>query len=189
MKKITLALGVIALLSTAVIAGPNSSGAYVGLGYGVTEYYDDGWTSSVDKSDSGYKLYGGYQFNNIIGVEASYTDYGSFTDKVTNSEYVSPTTFSVAANAGYSFLDGQLRPFGILGLGYASVDYDTSSIDSGNTGTVHYGVGVQYEPTILKGVGFRLAYEADLYLIETIVPSKTYEQVFDLLYLGVQYKF
>ena len=191
MKKITLALGVVALLSTAVIAGPNSSGAYAGLGYGTTNYEDNGWVgSNVDNSDSGLKLYGGYQFNNVVAVEVAYTDYGDFKNTVTNSTYIAPTVFSVAANVGYSFLDSQLRPYGILGLGYASLNDNDPYLTTDNTGTIHYGVGIQYEPNLFKGVGFRLGYESDLYIIETVFPTNnTYNQVFSLLYLGVQYKF
>jgi len=195
MKKLTLALGVVAFLSTAIIAGPNSSGAYVGLGYGTTNYESDDFVSGVDTTDSGFKVYGGYQFNNIIAVEAAYTDYGDFKLPAINKTYVAPTSFSVAANVGYSFLDSQLRPYGMLGLGYLplnTTDYFIKEAGEDKQATLHYGVGIQYEPNLFKGVGFRLGYEADIYSIEIINPAledKTYTQAFSLLYLGVQYKF
>ncbi len=199
MKKILSMAAVLALMSTAAIAGPNSSGAYVGLGYGVSAYADDDFTEKemkhkgLDDSDSGFTVYGGYQFNKIIGVEAGYTDYGEFTADHDYSQ--SATSFHVAANAGYSFLDGQLRPFGTLGLGYVSLDWQNKSdiIDLDDGGAAfHYGFGIQYEPDFLAGFGFRLAYEADVYAVQVTDladDDETYTQALGLMYIGAQYKF
>ncbi len=196
MKKSILAMGAAALLSTAVIAGPNSSGAYVGAGFGATGYADDNYVQDVgrtglDKSDTGYKIYGGYQFNNIVGVEVGYTDYGKFSAA---QDYIQEANaMSVGANVGYSFLDGQLRPFGIIGLGYVNLDTQNSpvTIVDDTVATFHYGVGIQYEPDALIGFGLRLAYEEDFYSIEhvKVIGTITYLQALGVVYLGVQYKF
>jgi len=200
MKKILSMAAVLVLMSTAAIAGPNSSGAYVGVGVGSSVYADDDFTKEVmlagnlEDSDSGYTVYGGYQFNNVIGVELGYTDYGKFTADGDYSQ--SATSFHVAANAGYSFLDGQLRPFGTLGLGYVSLDWQNTpdyiaSIDDA-AGALHYGFGIQYEPDFLAGFGLRLAYEADIYAIQVtriFGDDDTYSQVLGLMYIGAQYKF
>jgi hypothetical protein len=193
-------MGAAALLSTAAMAGPNSSGAYIGIGFGNTINEDDGFvseqitSSSFDDGDSGVTLYGGYQFNNIVGVELSFRDYGKF--EADSGFAQEPTGVSVGANVGYSFLDGQLRPFGVIGMGFVKMNYVNlpsyviSLDDSG--AAVHYGVGVQYEPDALLGLGFRMAYEADSYAIEvqdSISGNKTYTQTLGMLYLGVQYKF
>ena len=211
MKKILISVLAASALSTALFAGPNSSGAYVGLGYGTTAYNDSDYLNealkldNLDNGDSGYKVYGGYQFNNVVGIEAAYTDYGKFT--ANNDFAMASTAFSVAANLGYSFLDGQLRPFGTVGLSYISSDYSnypTSTYNSSthtytiitppanNHGAFHYGLGIQYEPDALIGFGFRLAYEADVYAIsvqKTDSDDKTYSQGLGIVYLGVQYKF
>ena len=209
MKKIIISALVASALSTAVLAGPNSSGAYVGLGFGTTAYNDGDYLNeklkldNLDNSASGYKVYGGYQFNNIVGVEAAYTDYGKFS--ADRGFSTAPTAFSVAANLGYSFLDGQLRPFGTLGLSYLSSNYsnypktiagdpfgaDVIAPDD-QYASIHYGLGIQYEPDALIGFGFRLAIEADTYSIvikETGKDDETYAQSLSMLYLGVQYKF
>jgi len=206
MKKILTSVLVASALSTALFAGPNSSGAYVGLGYGTTAYNDGDYLKeelkidNLETKDSGYKVYGGYQFNNVVGIEAAYTDYGKFT--ADNDFAMASTAFSVAANLGYSFLDGQLRPFGTVGLSYISSDYSNypTSLDqytlvtppANNHGAFHYGLGIQYEPDALIGFGFRLAYEADVYAItiqRTGASDKTYAQGLGTVYLGVQYKF
>ena len=209
MKKIIISALVASALSTAVLAGPNSSGGYVGIGFGTTAYNDSDYLNealkldNLDNGDSGYKVYGGYQFNNVVGIEAAYTDYGKFT--ANNDFAMASTAFSVAANLGYSFLDGQLRPFGTVGLSYISSDYSnypkkvydgSYELDitppANNHGAFHYGLGIQYEPDALIGFGFRLAYEADIYAIsvqKTGSDDKTYSQGLGIVYLGVQYKF
>lgn len=199
-KKSLFVMGAAALLSTAAMAGPNSSGAYIGFGYGNTIYESDGFVSeqitpsAFDEDDGGLTFYGGYQFNNIVGVELSYRDYGKF--EADSGFAQEPTGLSVGANVGYSFLDGQLRPFGVLGMGFVKMNYINlpsyviSLDDSG--AAVHYGVGVQYEPDILLGLGLRMAYEADTYTIEvqdSSIGTKTYTQTLGMLYLGIQYKF
>jgi len=206
MKKIIISALVASALSTAVLAGPNSSGGYVGLGFGTTAYNDSDYLNdgleldNLDNGDSGYKVYGGYQFNNVIGIEAAYTDYGKFS--ADRGFSTAPTAFSVAANLGYSFLDGQLRPFGTIGLSYLSSNYSNypTALSNGDTiiapddkyAAIHYGLGIQYEPDALIGFGFRLAIEADTYsiAIEQIgKDDKTYAQSLSMAYLGVQYKF
>ena len=196
MKKSLFTLVAVALLSTVVIAGPNSNGAYVGVGFGATGYADDNYVqdigcTGIDKSDMGYKIYGGYQFNNIVGVEVGYTDYGKFSAAQDYTQEAN--AMSVGANVGYSFLDGQLRPFGIIGLGYVNLDTQNSpvTIVDDNVATFHYGVGIQYEPDALAGFGLRLAYEEDLYSIEYVraIGTTSYLQALGIVYLGVQYKF
>jgi len=198
MKKSLLVMGTAALLATAVMAGENSSGTYVGLGFGATGYEDDNFVSNeqnradLDQSDKGFTLYGGYQFNNIIAVEGSFKDYGQFSADQGYSQ--AATALSVCANVGYSFLDGQLRPFALLGLGYVDLDIENANpnLDMDDSGlSAHYGIGVQYEPDVLIGFGLRFAYEADAYAIrvEKLSGDDTYGQALGMLYLGVQYKF
>lgn len=119
MKRTILALSALALLSTAVFAEEAKySGAYIGLGYGMTSFsITDNGKELFGQGSSGLKLYGGYQFNQIVGVELAYNDFGKFDAKSGQSYSESPTNISLSANLGYAFLDGQLRPFATLGLG------------------------------------------------------------------------
>ena len=204
MKKILLALTTIAALSTSVAAA--DTGIYLGVGYGTTSYYDDDMVkdiapkASLDQSDAGLKVYTGWMINKIVGVELGYTDYGSFA--VSNSS-IDVSSYSIAANLGYTFLDGQLRPFGLAGISYISNDYPSgdanNDVDPTNGG-LHLGVGVSYVPTVLHGVGFRLAYETDIYSADTVSVSgfgtsttttttDTYTQSVGNLYVGVEYNF
>lgn len=202
-----------ALLATTSFAGENRSGLYFGGGIGSANYNDGDISevlanSKVETSADGMKGYLGYQFNNVIGLELGYADYGKYEASEANNDYsYSAQSYSVAANLGYSFLDSQIRPFFNLGLAYIQTKHENldpfyNSIKDSAIGA-HYGIGIQYEPNILRGLGFRIAYEADSYM--TSVQKYTYSsgsgyysasssdeiytQTNSLIYGAIQYKF
>ena len=206
MKKIVLGALLTTLLASTAMAGDNRSGLYAGLGYGNVNYSDDGLSkriggSEVDDANTGMKVYLGYQFNNVIGLELGYVDYGKFEAKNTGKDYsYASKSYSLSANLGYSFMDSQIRPFANLGAAYLSTKHEnllpTYEDETNDRGVAfHYGLGIQYEPNALKGVGFRVAYEIDTYAtsVKTLGTSsdsdKTYTQANSLLYAAVQYKF
>ena len=208
-------------------------GFYLGAGFGASfynltltksDYYvqdgdepeyhlsSDDMENMDDKSE-GYLFYAGYQFNKIIAVEASYTDYGTFESTISKTvlgnvlekNYTKkPTSIAVYANAGYTFLNAQLRPFGLLGLGYVSTrqssTYDQIDLFSDDTFvSIHIGTGLDYYPTAFHGFGFRVSVTADNYYDNTTVAYENTTddkitdvalwQSYSLLYIGAQYKF
>ena len=73
MKKIILS----AFIAMAASAGAHAEGIYVGVAAGGTHFdVDCSGTSSCDKSDTGFKLFGGYKLTENVAVEAHYADYG-----------------------------------------------------------------------------------------------------------------
>ena len=226
---ITLVAGTSLLLAAEPTSNPvqenNGEGFYLGAGFGASfynltltksDYYvvdgeDPTYHFSADDMDGlddtaeGYLFYAGYQFNKIIAVEASYTDYGTFESTINNRTYTKkPTSMALYANAGYTFLNGQLRPFGLLGLGYVQTNqssaYDRFELFSDDTFvTMHIGTGLDYYPTVMKGFGFRVSVVADSYYEGKTVAYEvtTNDKITDLamwqtnalLYIGAQYKF
>lgn len=187
MKKILLASLLAFGLTASAIASEDGSGAYIGLGYGTTTFDKGDAPRLNDDSDSGYKVYGGYLFNKVVGVEAAYTDYGDYT-YITNTT-LSPTAISIAANLGYTFLNGQLRPYALAGLSYLDLNQNrTAYYDDDNTVAFAYGAGIEYSPTILKGLGFRASWNADIYVVDPII-TDDYTQTLGMLNVSVQYKF
>jgi len=200
MKKTVTILSMAAILATSAMAVEGKG--YVGLGIGGSGLSDSdlvkdasNGTAKLDTSDVGFLAYGGYQFNKIVGVEGAYNNYGSFS--VGDNDEIKVSSASVSANLGYDFLDGQLRPFGLIGLSYLMSDYpdEGKNIDTSSLG-FHMGLGLDYVPTMLKGVGFRVAYVADIYNATTDIADKNgkltetdYSQSSGLLYLGVDYNF
>lgn len=207
MKKIVM-LAAATLMLTASLNAEPVKGAYVGLGFGTSQFSDGGYGDDVkvaypaqsfsdNYNDSGYKLYGGYQFNKVIAVEASYTKYGtySFDAYNGNSMVLNPVSLSIAANIGYNFGEkNEFRPFAIIGLSALNLD-ETGSADVYSTesgAAVRFGLGFEYAPASLSGVGFRIAYEGDYFAVDSDVNTatiKSYTQSTNLLYIGAQYKF
>jgi len=217
MKKVIIVLLLI-FLSTSVLSNQlEDEGFYIGMGAGASSntlfLYEGNYNysdpdnptytfsaSSLDDNDVGYILYGGYQINKIIAVEAAYTDYGNFRVTKFAKEYTqAPNSLAVYANAGYMFSHNQLRPFGNIGLGYLQKNQSHSytRLDfKEEIATFHSGIGVDYYPTALKGVGFRVAFSGDttidsVYTVNdnNTTESKTLWQMYSLFYLGVEYKF
>ena len=219
MKKTAAILILIAsttsVMSDEAVSVNTGKGFYVGVGVGSSRYTVTRSGSSciqrnsnlictlneseLEGRDSGSLLYAGYQFNKIIAVEAAYTKYGDFSKVINGMEYSqAPASFAVYANAGYTFFNGQLRPFGIGGLGYLnrnqSRDYDRLGFNEDSV-TLHLGFGVDYYPAALRGFGFRLSFSDDLYVesdyhyTDTTTDTDSLLQNYSVLYAGVQYKF
>ncbi|MEZ8331112.1 porin family protein [Vibrio splendidus] len=161
MKKSALALGLIGLVSLPTFAAGIDGGAYVGGGLSVYQGSDTDSAPSLDSSGMGYNLYGGYQFNRIVGVELGYNDYADYKN---STDKLSPTSISVSANVGYTF-DNTIRPFVLAGL--SSVDLNANSAagydDDSGTG-FHFGVGVEYSP--VEHLTLRLISQADAVSVE-----------------------
>ncbi|TEW53210.1 porin family protein [Psychromonas sp. RZ22] len=207
MKKIILPSLLLAA-STSVFAENQvkTSGIYVGTGYGLFIYNaDENWDDSkkngelVEDTDGDtFKIYGGYQFNRVIAIEMAYTDYGDASGYVYDKANVkhavdqSPKSFSVAANAGYSFNNG-LRPFALLGLSYMDLNSNYDFLDTNNPIAIKSGIGLEYSPAQLNGVQIRVALESDTYIAEAHDGLDKNDDlgVFSLssLYAGVSYKF
>ncbi|MGB0935857.1 MAG: hypothetical protein ACPGTQ_00295 [Colwellia sp.] len=189
----------------ATIQQPSSKGLYVGGGYGTFDAFaGNDWDNSyrygrlVEKiSGNTSKLYIGYSFNRIISVEASYSDYGETLGFVYSligrqSVYQEPTSFSVAANAGYSF-DNGWRAFGILGLSSVELNSSFDYLETDNPVAIKWGFGGEYTPAGLKGLQFRIAFEADTYFAESEnyfnSDSDLYAFSLTSAYIGASYKF
>lgn len=182
---------------------------YLGAGYGKSSYndftYDDNDNDDfkhendildLDSDGAAYKIYAGYYFNRIVGVEISYNDYGDL-NSAKNSKLngkLSPTSIAVSANVGYSF-DNGLRPYAIAGLSSLDLKPSEDWLDENSMIALHYGFGGEFTPQSLQGVTFRVGYEGELYsnkLDKQYTSQNTDAKHFALLglwYLGVGYQF
>ena len=185
-----------------------NTGWYIGFGAGASSYSDrdmgkdfENFSVEVDQnSDTGFKFYGGYKFNTIVGVEASYVQYGTFDFKSSDAATtnvtteIKPKSLNVAANLGYDFLNDQLRPYALVGLGYVNFSQSGApSVYSTDNGAAFvWGLGLEYTPTLFKGVGFRVSLDNTCpVVIQSYdnADSKAFVTPLRLLSLGVQYKF
>ena len=176
---------------------PKISGFYVGAGFGSFGYSEeDSWgynsnSISAEADGNSTKVYLGYQFNKIVGIEGTYTDYGTAKAKVGNYS-MKPTSISLAANLGYTFENG-LRPFGLVGMSSLDLNQNEDLLTDDNGAAFKFGFGVEYTPKALGGVQIRAAYEVDMYAVEYESTNGYYSETnlyaLDSLYLGASYKF
>ncbi len=120
MKRTLLALAASLACSATLAQG------YVGASFGVSQQGVNcsGW-SSCDKSDTGYKLYGGYKFSQIAAVEFGYTDFGSV--RLSSGPLAGRYSATALTVGGAFFLPLAPKLTGIARLGLASVDADYSA--------------------------------------------------------------
>ncbi|OBT14796.1 hypothetical protein A9264_13550 [Vibrio sp. UCD-FRSSP16_10] len=218
-KRNLITLCGLAVLSSSAFASSNPSGLYalgaVGeTGMGDSGYWDDytdssGHMSSIDhvefEGKGATQLYSlGYQINRVVGVEATYMNYGNIDAKVNHKDSYSvydPESFSVSANLGYSFHNG-LRPFAKVGLSYVDLGTTDDIISpikgSDKRGGIHIGAGVEYALDLGENHGnvlFRTGVEGDVVNID--INEKTehgavegdYDWALVTVYAGVGYRF
>jgi len=123
-------------LAVGLMAGPASAQMYMGAGVGQAK------TSATETS---YKVFGGFQLTPVWGVEAAYTDLGSYQGAGVQSTSI--------AGTGTMELSPAWSLFGKLGATSNRAHFSGASRHS----DVLVGAGVGFN--FGQGVGVRLAYE------------------------------
>ena len=170
-------------MSPAMAADP---GWYGGLGIGYSKVKIDdatltvpgatAFTRSKDESDTGFKFFGGYQFNQNWGLELGYVDLGKFNAQVNvTAPVVGSATANIKASGifldlvGTAPLQNNFSVYGKLGAIYAETKTDRTFsgavvlpagqvANAKHTETAFkFGLGAQYDFT--KTVGLRGEWE------------------------------
>jgi OmpA-OmpF porin, OOP family len=140
---------------------------YVGLGVGQSRAdVDCTGTLSCDKTDTAFKLYGGYMFMPNFGVEGGYHNLGKF--KATFVDNVLGTVNSEFKGDGFALFGVAAYPidqFSVFGkLGFASTKIKLSASAAGASASqsdrstnVAWGLGAGYKFT--KELGARAEFE------------------------------
>ncbi len=215
--KLARVSGTLGLVALSVIASPFAvaadPGGYVGFNVGQSRAKIDderiirnlmgggfpGLVSIVDDDrDTGYKLYGGYQFNKNFAVEGGYFDLGKFGFVATTA---APNAGTLSGNIKLKGVNLDL--VGILpitekfsALGRVGVNYAEAKDHFSGTGAVvvtnpnptkkdtnyKFGLGLQYDFT--QSLGMRA--EVERYRINDAVGNKG---DVDLVSLGLVFRF
>ena len=150
-------------------AAPAEKGAYIGAGFGSTELDDDGIFRyeglTLDDSDSGFEIFGGYKIFKHLAVEARYADFGTFT--VTDPFWGESVGFDVSVVSFHvvgiiPFADSGWELFGQLGVGTIDFEIPGEFSESENAGSA--GMGIRYSFTENLSMGLQLdayAYEEE----------------------------
>jgi len=161
------------LAGACVVAAPAAAQAYLGFGVGKSDYgsgnvIPDLITSgSVDGKDSGFKIFGGYQFNPYFAVELAYVDLGkatysgSFFGAPVNDGSLETSGLNASA-VGILPLGAAFELFGKVGIfGWESRarDFTAGVPFSGKAdgGDISFGVGLAFHFT--RNVGIRAEWE------------------------------
>lgn len=221
------ALGAALVFMFAAVPGAfaaDEKGWYLGAGYGQSEtdideaktsrsYATGGYTSAsttADEKDTGWKLFGGYQFTRNWAVELAYVDLGkvsqdtSATSGAGTDKYRDEGTskgWSIAG-VGTVMVSDSFGVFGKLGAFRWDVDTKCSftPISGGGTGCaapanrsasgtdLTYGLGLKYNLT--KQTSLRVEWEQfkDVGNASTTGSSGTGQADVSLISIGIQYK-
>ncbi|HVY04515.1 MAG TPA: outer membrane beta-barrel protein [Burkholderiales bacterium] len=217
MKTFKRALGIAVTAACGVMAGQTvaaETGGYIGVGIGQSRIDLDeneinsafaslglGATTSVDKTDIGFKVYGGYQFNRNVALELGYTDFGKFT------------SHSIVTSGGSGTLDAEWKAYavdlsvlGILPLGQSGASlfvrggggayklkFDATAVGPGGTASTSesksgfaplLGLGATYDFTPNFGVRAEIERHFDLGDEDTTGKGDV-----DLISVAVQFRF
>ncbi len=194
MKSVKLiAVALLALGGMVAAAQATAQGFYVGGSVGKSDF-DDGnavpdliTSGSVDGTDTGYKIYGGYQFNRNFGVEVAWVDLGQA--KYSGTFQGLPVTGGTVKTYGFNLSAVGTLPMGSSGFsffgkaGLYSWEAKASDVTGGspfsgkqNGSDLSYGIGGSYAFT--KNLGIRAEWER----------FKAVDNI-DLLSVGVVYQF
>ena len=149
-----------------------------------------------DDTDTGYKLFGGYQFNEYFALEGGYFNLGesSFTINTTPAgrfdSKTSVSGFNLDAVAIWPIAD-MFSMYGRFGVNYAEAknDYSTTGIvtvanssSKEKKGDYKYGIGFQFK--FSDNVDIRV--EGERYRVTNIPGNKDF---IDLASVGLTYRF
>ena len=155
MKKCTVVILVFAILSIAGVASAgNKTGPFIGgsLGYATTDVSKGVY--NFDDNDSGYKVFGGYNFGIIplldIAVEGSYVDFGEASAFGQKVDVTGLDLFGLAA-----LNLGPIGVFGKVGTIWWNRDSNIGLLDDSDA-DMAYGIGARFQ---IRAIGVRAEYE------------------------------
>jgi OOP family OmpA-OmpF porin len=190
--KTIIAAAVLALSGLVAASQASAQGFYVGGSVGRSDA-DDGnavpdliTSGTVDGTDTGFKIFGGYQFSQYFGLELAWVDLGKATYSGTFAGF--PVTGGSIKTQGFNFSAVGTYPFGsgfaVFGkVGAFAWESKQNDVTAGipfsnkeNGGDVSFGIGASYD--ITKNIGIRAEWER----------FKAVGDI-DLLSVGLVYKF
>ncbi len=169
-----LSLGLVVGLFAAWVPA-NAQDTYVGLSLGNFE------DAVLNDSDTGWKVYGGYQLSENLAVEGGYVNLG----KVEESSFgttvsAEQTGFNVVA-LGLLPLNQGFSLFGKIGLFFWDSDVKVSIPGFGSASGSDSGTDITY--------GFGLKYDIDRKIAVRGEWERFEDDIGDLLSIGVAFKF
>lgn len=136
------------LLLFAVSAGAYEYGTYVGAGYGIANYRDDGRMRTIDNRDNGvYRLNAGAYLSESFSVEASYHTFVDF-DAVSALGVAASEKFTVLGIAALGHYDpgSEVDLFARMGAGQIFWRESGAEVKESDAAVLIGGAGIGYRP-------------------------------------------
>jgi OmpA-OmpF porin, OOP family len=137
-------LAALGLMAATAAHADVQPGFYAGLGIGSASAEDD--ESGFDGDDTGFKLYGGYSFNDNFAIEVAYLDGGAPDDRFGSIDVELEVTGFNASAVGRLPVSETVSLFGKIG--FASYDLEATASSGGLSASaddsdsdLSYGVG------------------------------------------------
>ena len=141
------------------MSGPVFAGGYIGAGIGLASIDVCGdliaaGATSCDDEDTGFKIFGGYDFNENIGIEGGYTDYGELTASDGITTVTAELTAFAISGKGAIPLNDNISVFGKLGVAFWDAEASASGFGSADADDTDltYGIGAEFDVNETFGV-------------------------------------
>jgi OOP family OmpA-OmpF porin len=170
-------------------AAAEARGAYIGANLGRSELKVTVTNvGSEKKTDTGFKLYGGYQFNNNFGLETGYADLGKISGSNGAASVSGETTAFFIAATGTLPLNAQFALFAKAGLSLNSTKVRATL--NGITGS-----STENETTPIFGAGASYSFTKNLAVVAEyedfgkVAKDRGIDLKANLFSVGLRYKF
>ncbi|EHP30837.1 hypothetical protein SMGD1_2316 [Sulfurimonas gotlandica GD1] len=174
----------ILLFCTLLLA--DRSGPYVGFGYGLSQFDDDGIYKELKENGStSMTLYGGAYINKHLSVELGFINFTAgnsyeAVDATNQTKELSFSSLNVSTLVHYAFFDDTLDFYGKFGVG----DMTAGGVGStGFTMLVGAGVGVRFSEMLSMKVAY------DRYITDYEKDGLKNEMHVDFIYTAFEVQF
>jgi OmpA-OmpF porin, OOP family len=182
-----IAAALIALPAAAQMRAPALSSAYVGASIGQSKFaIDCEGFATCDEKDTGFRLFGGYQFNRSIAAELGYATLGkAHLGDVGGSADLKATAWDLSAIG--SLPVGPVSLFGRLGLYRATAKFSGDIRGDETSMGLTWGLGAQYDFT--RNLGVRAEWQRYNGVVAREEGGVSDDGNIDLLSIGVVFRF
>lgn len=174
------------LLFCSVLLADRDGGPYIGFGYGISQFDDDGIFKELKENEStSMTLYGGAYINKYLSVELAYVNMTAgnaykAVDATNVEKELSFSSLNVSTLVHYAFFDDILDFYGKFGVG------DMTAGGVGSTGfTMLFGggVGVRFSEMLSMKVAY------DRYITDYEKDDLKNEMHVDFIYTAFEVQF
>ena len=189
MNRHVLALFAVLAFLAAAPAGAQQGQTYIGIAFGQSKFKDacSGLAPGVscDETGTAWKFFGGYNFNQNLGVEIAFTDLGEAkATSALGDATIKATTWEIDGIGSWPVM-AALALYGKLGLYSATKEVSGLGLSAKDTNaSVTYGLGVRYD------MNKNLAARAEWQRYDKVGGNDTGDKTnIDMWNIGVLWKF